>query len=168
MRPEYLALLVLTLSAVCWNAHAEYLNLGPACIYIDMSCVPDPYVVYHGEIEESHGSLKCIRYSATIGHMNDVILELHKLEDEVNTSIEELIPFVAHFIPPGWSTDHAEFIVGGHRGVLINATDIYYPKMRLLCFSPDGDSGRGREILVASSTIRGNCSIDLFRSIRRT
>lgn len=151
----------------CCDAGAETVTLGPLSIYIDMSCVPDPYVVIHGEIEETHGAhLNCTVYTTTIGHANNVILQLHRLDEEINVSVEGMLLFAEHLIPVGWSTEHADFGVDGHKGVLINATDLYYPKMRLICFSPDGDDGRGREIIVARSTIWGNRSIYLFRSIR--
>lgn len=151
---------------LCSGAVAETVRLGPVGVYIDMSCVPDPYVVTRGAIEETHGSVSCTVYSTTIGHANDVILELHRLDEAINVSAENMSLFAGHLIPPGWSTEQADFEVDGHDGILINATDLYYPKMRLICFSPDGDDGWGREIIVARSTIWGNRSIDLFRSIR--
>jgi len=159
-------LVCVILSMFCCDAGAETVTLGPLSIYIDMSCVPDPYVVTRGEIEEMHESFNCTVYSTTIGHANDVILELHRLDREMNVSVERMIPFAEHLLPRGWSTEHGDFEVDGHEGVLINATDLYYPKMRLICFSPDGDDGWGCEIIVARSTVWGNRSIDLFRSIR--
>jgi len=159
-------LVCLIFSALCCDAGAETISLGPLSIYIDMSCVPDPYVVTREAIEEAHGPFNCTRYSTTIGHANDLVLELHRLDKEMNVSVERMIPFAEHLIPQGWSTEHADFEVDTHNGVLINATDLYYPKMRLICFSPDGDDGWGREIIVARSTIWGNRTIDLFRSIR--
>lgn len=167
MRAAYLFLAWMILSMLCCSTGAETVTLGPLSIYIDMSCVPDPYVVTHEAIEETHGPhLNCTAYSTTIGHANDVILELHRLEGETNVSGENMLLFAGHLIPQGWSTEHVDFDVDGHDGVLINATDLYYPKMRLICFSPDGDDGWGRDIIVARSTIWGNRSIDLFRSIR--
>lgn len=156
----------LIFSTLCCDAGAETISLGPVDIYIDMSCVPDPYVVTRETIEETHGTFNCTLHSTTIGHANDVILELHRLDGEMNVSVESMLPFAEHLIPQGWSTEHVDFEVDAHNGVLINATDLYYPKMRLICFSPDGDDGWGRHIIVARSTIWGNRSIDLFRSIR--
>lgn len=150
------------------DAGAETIYLGPVGIYIDMSCVPDPYVVVHEAIEETHWPehFNCTLYTTTIGHANDVILELHSLDGEINVSVERTLPFAAHLVPDGWSTEHGDFEVDGRNGVLINATDLYYPKMRLICFSPDGDDGWGRDIIVGRSTVWVNRSIDLFRSIR--
>ncbi|MDI9616490.1 MAG: hypothetical protein QFX31_03900 [Methanothrix sp.] len=164
----FLFLVCLLLYVLCCDACAETISLGPRSIYIDMSCVPDPYVVVHGMIEETHRpeELNCKLYTTTIGHANDVVLELHRLDGEINVSMERLVPFAEHLIPQGWSTEHGDFEVDGHKGVLINATDLYYPKMRLVCFSPDGDDGWGRDIIVGRSTVWGNRSIDLFRSIR--
>ncbi|MCX8206374.1 MAG: hypothetical protein N3G75_00880 [Methanothrix sp.] len=168
MRAACLFLACMILSVLCCDAGAEMITLGPLTIYIDMSCVPDPYVVTRNAICETHGSeqIGCTLHSTTIGHANEVIMELHRLDMEMNVSVEKMLPFVEHLVPQEWSTEHAVFEVNGHSGVLINATDLYYPKMRLICFSPDGDDGWGRDIIVARSTIWGNRTIDLFRSIR--
>ncbi|MBC7079297.1 MAG: hypothetical protein H5T42_02315 [Methanothrix sp.] len=168
MRDACLFFVCMILCTLWCDAGAETITLGQVGIYIDMSCVPDPYVVTHEAIKETHWpeQINCTVHTTTIGHANDVILELHRLDEEINVSVERMLLFAEHLIPLGWSTEHVDFDVAGHNGVLINATDLYYPKMRLICFSPDGDDGWGREIIVARSTIWGNRSIDLFRSIR--
>ncbi|HOT06589.1 MAG TPA: hypothetical protein PLI05_05625 [Methanotrichaceae archaeon] len=156
-------------------ADAEFLDLGPVRLYLDMAAVPDPFLELkapYGEVHQDPYSpdqdVFCVVYAAHIGHRPDAVVQIHEMQEPWNSSLDGLEGIIrsSGLLPDGWTYDSGDLNLTRHRGAIVNATSSDQEKVRVGALALDQEGGKAKRFCLVASRCRKNCTLMLMESLR--